>query len=29
MRSHRVIDFPDPDSHGGFPNAMPKARDVG
>jgi len=24
MRSHHVIDFPDPDSHGGFPNAGPK-----
>lgn len=27
MRSHRVIDFPDPDSHGGFPNAGPKESD--
>jgi hypothetical protein len=27
MRSHRVIDFPDPDSHGGFPNAGPQESD--
>jgi hypothetical protein len=27
MRSHHVIDFPDPDSHGGFPNAGPKESD--
>jgi hypothetical protein len=27
MRSHRVIDFPDPDSQGGFPTAGPKESD--
>jgi hypothetical protein len=27
MRSHHVIDFPDPDSQGGFPGAMPKESD--